>query len=115
MKATTEKSTLAIVNSTIKHADELSLRMYHLGEILKLAAFAAESRRVLNGVDTALFCRPEIKKTLDGSIDSFSNWVEMEDSSGVVLENLARQVEQINSEFTQCVYDMALAASSEVA
>lgn len=101
------RNTRKKTEATLRKADALSLEMYHAGKTLELAAFAAEARRVLVEIDSALFCRPEIKETLGESVAGFTEWKELEDASGEVLRQLARQIERLNGEFTEAVYDMA--------
>lgn len=107
MNARTSKKLLINKGDALKHADALSLRMCNLGKTMELAAFAADARRVLVGIDDAIFFRPEIKKTLNDSIPYFSEWKEWEDASGEVLRHLAIQIQQLNEEFTTAVYDVA--------
>ena len=61
-------------------ADVLSLKLYHLTEIVKLAAFATENQR----------------EAAEG------------DTSGV-LYYVAEQLQAVNSEFTETVHDLARA------
>ena len=107
MKTTKADTRTSKKDAALRKADVLSLRMYHVAKTLELAAFAAEARRVLVEVDNALFCRPEIKQILGDSVAGFTEWKELEDSSGEVLRKLAQDVGQMNDEFTEACYDMA--------
>lgn len=107
MKLTKADARASKTEAALRNADALSLRMYHLGKTLELAAFAAEARRVLVEVDNVLFCRPEMKEIFDGLVPGFNEWKELDDASGEVLRQMARTVEEINSQFTENCYDMA--------
>lgn len=88
-------------------ADALSCKLFNLAEIVKLAAFAAESRRVLEGIENAANGRPEIEKFIDHSTPTPHNWIEMPDSTGNVLEQVAKELEAINNAFVSTVYKLA--------
>ena len=66
------------VTTAIKdQSDEYSLKIYHLMNVVKLAAFAAEARRVLIGIDDATHYRPEMRAAIKQSVELSRNWPEM--------------------------------------
>jgi hypothetical protein len=98
-----------IANAAMTKADALSLTLHNLTEIVRLAAFAAESRRTLEGIKNAMHFRPEMQEVIDGAVPYASNWLEMEDTTGEVLRYTADQLEEVKSEFTESLYDLARA------
>ena len=88
--------------------DVLSLRLFHLSKIAHLAAFAAESRRVLEGIEDATRFRPEIREAISAGVSDSEYWTDLEDTSGEVLSNLAHELEKINIDLTDTVYGLAL-------
>lgn len=107
MKAPITRVMKCKTDATLQSVDALSLRMYHLGKTLELAAFAAEARRVLSAIDQASSFRPELKKVMNEGIDAGEDWKCLEDASGEVLRQLAIQVQEINTEFTDAAYSLA--------
>lgn len=96
-----------IASAATCKADELSLRLFNLTEIVKLAAFAAESRRVLRDIKNAALYRPEMQKVIDDSSERPHTWMEMDDVTGNVLDYLSRQLEEVNNGFLSAVHDLA--------
>ena len=88
-------------------ADVLSLKLYHLTEIVKLAAFSAEARRTLKGIDDATFWRSEMKGFIEDAVSASNNWLELDDATSNVLAYVAGQLEEVNVDFTQNLYDLA--------
>ena len=93
--------------AAISKANDLSLKLYQLTEIVKLAAFSAEARRTLKGIENAKIYRPEIEKVIADAVTASNNWLEMEDATGNVLAYVARQLDEVNGDFTQNLYDLA--------
>lgn len=81
--------------------EEISLTLYNLTEIVKLAAFAAEARRTLTGIDDTLHYREEMKEVIRDSVLNSAQWAEMEDNTGGVLDYVARQLHQVNGDFNK--------------
>lgn len=88
-------------------SDEISLTLHNLTEIVKLAAFAAEARRTLAGIDNTTHYQSEMREVIRTSVSNSENWDEMEDSMGEVLTFVARQLEKVNGDFTKNLYDLA--------
>ena len=88
-------------------ADTLSLQMYNLIGIVKLAAFAAEARRTLDAIRDLAHCRADVKQAIEDHVSAPSDWRERDDNAGEVLDYVARQLEEVNSEFTDAVHGLA--------
>ncbi|MDB5745095.1 MAG: hypothetical protein JWR68_3410 [Polaromonas sp.] len=101
-----------LVDAATSRADDLSLKLYNLTEIVKLAAFASEARRTLKGIDSVMKHHPEMRADVTSSVDTSNNWLVMEDTTSTVLSYMARELEAVNSDFTQTMYDLANAASA---
>ena len=101
-----------IPDAATSKADALSMQMYHLIGVVKLAAFAAEARRTLDGIRDLTDCHVEVKQAIDGSVSAMSDWRERDDNAGEVLDYVARQLDEVRSEFTETVHDLARAAKN---
>lgn len=108
MTANTLNITQAAEDAKSK-ANALSMQMYHLIGIVKLAAFAAEARRTLEGIRELADYRPEIKQAIADHVSAMADWRERDDNSGEMLEYVARQLEEVNGEFTETVHGLAWA------
>lgn len=96
----------ATASAARRKADDLSLKLFNLTEIVKLASFAVEARRVLQGIKDAAACNPDMEKFIGNSSECPHTWTEMDDSTGNVLNHLARELGAVNISFTQAVYDL---------
>lgn len=86
-----------------KHNDEanrLSMKMCYLGEIVKLAALAAESTRTLSDIHDALAFMPEAKERLSEQVRAMSSWQDRENNTGEVLAYVAHELESLNERFS---------------
>lgn len=101
-----------LADAATNRADDLSLKLSNLTEIVKLAAFASEARRTLEGIDAMMKYSPEIRVAVSANVATPGNWKALEDASSNVLSHVARQLESINDDFTRTVYDLANAASA---
>ena len=96
-----------MASAATRKADDLSLKLFNLTEIVKLASFAAEARRVLEGIKDAAAYNPDMQKVIDNSSVHPHTWTEMDDSTGNVLDYIGRELGSINIGFTEAVYDLA--------
>ncbi len=103
-----------IAEAAIAQADEISLKLCNLTEIVKLAAFAAEARRTLEEIKNVMHYRPEMQKVIKDGVLNASNWSELEDNTGDVLGYVARQLEKVNDDFTQNLYGLAHAKTGSI-
>jgi len=97
--------------TTVK-TNALSVKLFHLTEIVKLAAFAAEARRTLSRIHEVADCHPHFKQIIADHVSAMGDWQEREDNLGGVLDNVVRQLEEVNSEFTETVHDLARATKN---
>lgn len=71
-------------------ADFMAMR-----NVLMLAAFAAEARRVLEDIEHVADSSPEIDRELSSRIQARRQWSMYEDTVPEVLEDVARQLEAL--------------------
>ena len=96
-----------IADAATDKADDLSLQLNHLTELVKLAAFAAEARRVLSGIHDVANCQPELQKAIMKAVPASNTWQGMADTFGEVLSQVARQLDEVNANFTDCVVGLS--------
>jgi|GEM_PF-6787433 len=82
-------------------------KLYNLTEIVKLAAFASESKRVLEGIRNASEYRPEMQKAIRDNVTAWNNWSEMDDATSSVLAYAVIEMEAVNDQYLETVYDVA--------
>lgn len=68
---------------------------WELRNILTLAAFAAEARRVLQDIDVVSDGVPEVGKVLSRMVESRSQWSTFDDTLPDVINSVARQLEEL--------------------
>ena len=107
MSHTIENRHERIADAATDKAEDLSLQLNHLTNLVKLAAFAAEARRVLSGIHDVANCQPELQKTIMRAVPASNTWLGMTDSSGEVLNYVARQLDEVNAGFTDSVYSLS--------
>lgn len=87
-------------------ADALSMRVYGLASMLKVAAFAAEARKALVSLEAAFEHRPKVRDDLHNHAH-LANWSEMPDASSDALQFIAQELVQANEEFANLSYRLA--------
>ena len=97
----------SIADAATDKADDLSLRLSHLTDLVKLVAFAAEARRVLRGIHEAANYQPELQKAVMKAVPASNTWRSMKDSTGEVLNHVAHQLDEVNTSFTDSVYSLS--------
>lgn len=90
MKTTKQKNTFGNL------ADELSSQLHFLSNVVKLGAFAAEARRTLADTDFYVDLNQDIKERMDQMVEARSEWTTHEDTLGLVLKDVARQIDAVN-------------------
>ncbi len=88
-------------------ADDLSMKLDNLMEVVKLMAFTAETRRALARIQASPYSR-EVLKTVINSAVPFEG---LEDNTGDVLHYVAGQLDEFNREFTENLYGLARVSS----
>lgn len=91
----------------IDEVDRLSLKMFRLQEIVKLAALASESARTLNEIRGAITFKPETQEYLSKNVRAMTSWQDREDSTGEVLAYVAEELDELNTQFTNLAYSKA--------
>lgn len=98
------------MNTTPK-TNALSMKLFQLTEIVKLAAFAAEARRTLSRIQEVSDCHPDFKQTMADHVSAMGDWAEREDVAGSVLSYVAEQLEEVNSGFFEVTHGLGQAAT----
>lgn len=99
----------AVIESVEDATDNISLKLYHLQKLAELTAFACEARRTLNGIFSNLEHYPEVSKYINKKVEAYNNWDEHPDTTGDVLQQMAMQIDALNTELsdsTQCVRNL---------
>lgn len=77
--------------------DELIHRLVKISSLVHLCAFATEAQRTLHAIDAAAKMSPELNKLLDVYVDGRNEWTCHEDELGIVLRNVAWEVDDVRS------------------
>jgi hypothetical protein len=72
---------------------EASHRLLMMGEIVKLARFAAEARRTLDGISLVQQAYPEVDATIREHVDTAYEWDQCPDALGGVLGFASAEME----------------------
>ena len=83
-----------------------SNKLYKLANIVKLAAFASEARRTLEGIDDALTYHKDAKETIHQNVQGCRTWAEMEDVTGDVLQEVARRLESLSEAISERTFHL---------
>lgn len=89
------------------NADNLHCKAWGLAQVVKLAAFAAEARRTLTGIEDALTHRPKVRDDLRNHVFQMAAWSEMHDPTGDALTYVAGEMEVIAGSLCNLTYSMA--------
>lgn len=99
----------AAIDTVNELVDTLSLKLFNLGQIMQLAAFAAEARRTLELYSSQAEHFPDFKLHIENCDDFPNNWTCFVDTSAEVLRQAAHQIDACTTELndgTQCVRDL---------
>jgi len=99
----------AAVNAVNALVDTLSEKLFNLGQITQMAAFAAEARRTIELYSSHAEHFPDFKTKIENSGDFLNNWMCFEDTSGEVLRQVARQIDACTTELndgTRCMREL---------
>ena len=72
-----------------------SLALCHINNVVKLAAFACEARRAIQGINEALRYQDDARGIISDAVPAFNNWREFEDVAGDVLQQVSNQIEAL--------------------
>jgi hypothetical protein len=95
------------ITEATNKADDLSLKLLRITQIVKLAAFASEARRVLESIDRTATHSPDFRKTIEDGCEGSQTWAVLDDVCGSVLGCVADELEELNGEFTETVHGLA--------
>ena len=90
-------------------ADDLSLKLLRITQIVKLAAFASESRRALESIERTAEHWPDMRKAIIDGCEGSATWTVLDDVCGSVLDYIAEELQELNGEFTETVHGLARA------
>jgi len=99
----------AAIDTVNELVDTLSLKLFNLGQITQLAAFAAEARRMLKLYSSQAEHFPDFKSHIENCGDFLNNWMFFDDTSAEVLRQAAHQIDACTTELndgTRCVRDL---------
>ena len=106
MTTTTTAQTF-IADAATENCSAISSKLHNLTEIVKMAAFAAEARRTLGEIQDLARLMPEFKSALKNETSNPNSWAELEDNTADVLDYVARQLKQVNSDLCENLYSLA--------
>jgi hypothetical protein len=107
MKATRKTWTPEDYEQATNKADDLGMKLYGLAQVVRLAAFAAEARRTLTGIEGALEWREDVRTDLRDHIHQMTGWQDMPDTAGDALQFIASELDQAHEDFTALSYRLA--------
>jgi hypothetical protein len=87
-------------------AETLSLKIYKASQVIKLAAFATESRRILRELESFLHFRPELKGEITEAVSHFHQWTMLDDVTSEALQNAERDIATATEEMLELVYKL---------
>ena len=90
----TESETLLKALSDAATADSLAL--FHINNVVRLAAFACEARRTLQGIDDVLQYQPDVRESIADRVPAARNWTAFDDVASDVLQNLSTQIQALS-------------------
>ncbi len=89
------------------HAEALSQRLKGALSLLRLAAFAAEAWRTLDGIEDAFKHVPQMSEDIRSHARSVTEWTELPGTTREAFKLIAQMIEQVQGEFTVLVYELA--------
>ena len=107
MSHTIENRHKRMTDAATDKADDLSLQLNRLTDLVKLAAFAVEARRVLGEIHEAKSRQPELDKANMKAVPASNSWLTMDDNAGEILSYVAVQLEKVNDGFTDNMYSLS--------
>lgn len=91
-----QQSTKAMLRAAHDAASADGAVLHRLSNIVKMAAFACEARRTLEGIEGVLTYQPKAKEAVDKQLRANNNWAEIADVTGEVLLDVAEQLAALN-------------------
>lgn len=75
--------------------EEVESTLYEVHSVLRLAAFAAEARRVLDSISVARELSPDLDKAITNAVTEPNEWQSLPDASAEVLTAVADRLSDI--------------------
>jgi len=88
-------------------ADQASSKIHNLVNIVRLAAFACEARRVLEDIQRAAEITPDVEAYLGRQVEYIGEWAEHPDIAAQVLRDVAGQIDDTSNQLTNYLYSLA--------
>ena len=101
-----EQSIKGVLKAAHDAASADGMALHRLTNIVKLAAFASEARRTLTGIDDALIYQTEERQVIDKRVRASSNWAEIDDAVGEVLQDVAAQLGALNEAMSNRPFEL---------
>ena len=111
----TDTTTQKLITEATNKADDLSLKLLRITKIVKLAAFASESRRALESIERTAEHWPDMRKAIIDGCEGSATWTMLDDVCGSVLDSVAEELQELNAEFTKTVHGLARAKTGGTA
>lgn len=81
--------------------DGLGMRLYHLGKISELVAFASEARRILQAITDQFEYFPDFAKHIANNVEHSCNWLEMPNVEAQVAWTLSQEINDVKDDLVQ--------------
>ena len=98
--------------SASDQSDALSLELFHLAEIVRLAAFAVEAQRTLRGVFDELTYHPKANEYVASRVDACNNWTTFDRSAAENLRYAADRMDGLREKFHLLACEQAVKTST---
>ena len=89
------KRTFHPASKAIVLPPSVDLELMEIENIIRLAAFAAEARRILNGMDSVMQHFPEVKQHINQMVDYSGMWSCHEETTASVLADVAHRLSKL--------------------
>lgn len=81
--------------------EDFSGRLNSLNQVIELCAFAAEARRTLDDIQMLETVSPDFEKIMEKHIDARAEWSTHDDVLGLVLKDVAHQINALNEQLVR--------------
>ena len=102
----TLQTPVKFMDAAVEQAETLSYKLESICELVKLAAFASEARKALEGIHQVLAYYPDVSARIAANMDAANEWTTFEDNTSSVLQSIARQLSECNQKNVQATYDL---------
>lgn len=95
----------AVQKAVLDASESDSLALFHIKNVVLLAAFACEARRTLVGTTDALKYHAEARSSVEDFVTASNNWTQFEDAAGDVLQHVARQIDDLSTVIGERIFE----------